>query len=77
MKILPEKYQLFERIKIAQLKTLPEKKWGFLRSFFDESRGYRVRKPGLGIKSLSLLVIIFKPFYILSFKVQSLLENEE
>ena len=52
MKILPEKYQLFERIKIAQLKTLPEKKWGFLRSFFDESRGYRVRKPGLGIKSL-------------------------
>ena len=77
MKILPEKYQLFERIKIAQLKNLPEKKWGFLRSFFDESRGYRVRKPGLGIKSLSLLVIIFKPFYILSFKVQSLLENEE
>ena len=74
MKILPEKYQLFERIKIAQLKTLPEKKWGFLRSFFDESRGYRVRKPGLGIKSL---VIIFITFNILSFKVQSLLENEE
>ena len=58
MKILPEKYQLFERIKIAQLKTLPEKKWGFLRSFFDESRGYRVRKPGLGIKSFSYKLYI-------------------
>ena len=49
MKILPEKYQMLKRIKLAQFKTLPEKKWGFFRRFFDDSRGYRVRKPGLGI----------------------------
>ena len=41
---------MLKQMKLAQFKTLPKKKWGFLRSFFDDTRGYHVRKPSLGIK---------------------------
>ena len=40
---------MLKRIKLAQFKTLPKKKWGFFRSFFDDTRGYHVRKPSLGM----------------------------
>ena len=47
---------MLKRIKLAQFKTLPKKKWGFFRSFFDDTRGYHVRKPSLGINSFIIII---------------------
>ena len=56
---------MLKQIKLAQFKTLPKKKWGFFRSFFDDTRGYHVRKPSLGITHLIILLDnIFIIFYL-------------
>ena len=48
LKILPEKYQVLERTTLGHFKTRPNKRWGFFKSFFNDARGYHVRKPYLG-----------------------------
>ena len=64
---------MLKRIKLAHFKTLPKKKWGFFRSFFDDTRGYHVRKPSLGMNYLKM----FTTISLSSFKVRSLSGNEQ